>query len=56
MIETALYGVGVIISWHYNYDTRSMTFIDSEYKIWSLKVAENFIISEDHSLRETLGQ
>ena len=56
MLESADHGVGVIISWHYNYAKRQLTFIDSEYKIWSLNVAENFIISEDHSLKKALGQ
>ena len=45
-----------IISWHYNYQKRSLTFIDEEFKVWVLVVTENLIFIEDSKLNDALGQ
>ena len=47
-------GKSAIISWHYNYEGRTLTFIDADQKIWNLVVDENLSYVEDFRLKQAL--
>ena len=44
-----------IILWHFNYATKTMTFIDSDYVVRDIKANKDLSTSQNTVLKATLG-
>ena len=53
-IQEAFKDKAAIISWHYNYSLRELTFIDAEQKVWKLTADQDLNFEEDRILKEIL--
>ena len=53
-VQEAFKDKAAIISWHYNYELRELTFIDAEQKVWKLTADQNLNFEEDRILKDIL--